>query len=665
MPTIIGPSSSSYYRPVDPVLVQLKRAWSDDWETRPDLLAESASTHVAAADLDAAVISRLYGPTKQPYETQIDAKMALNLENAWVRILLVSGRELVPIWTGRIFGEGCDARGNSLGPAGVQRWQCYGPRNLLRRINVHQSYWLVDDEEKLLNWLPPMNGFSPEGGLVGNRDAAENLYGGTAVWTHREYLEYVLERFVDESDTGGPTWTLGGQVDFLGELESALEFTPTITADELLSSLVPISAGVDWKIVCTADGFEVSIFSLSAESCTYGGKTLPRNPSQVVLYTNRSHDNPRTTVSITEDHNYGTIRVLGKRIVVCCSLFGANVEAAQRAGLQSTLLPRWSASLETEYKAGTGAAADLPADHDGARRDPRFAAVYSQFGAPDGWDFLRGHAAPDIYSGGDGLAAVRAGGDAQKIVRQTLPWLPLRRGVDYLQDPPVKLDPNLPDGELHAPLVALRDAAGHWVRAEDAGISVSVPRTDWGVWLHANPAHLLALDHFGAAAKTDWEPAWDYTRMFATIAILTDHRLGLEATRSDARPGDGIKTIECDAEFWYVAEKTVLGSYRQRTVSTDTDDQLRATTKDLITRNDSDRLLAVMAGAQARYWRPRARAEIQIINTLAWGDLTGQILKAVEQGGINRPIEGPITSVDWHWPASGAPYTVIKGGYAL
>ena len=81
-----------------------------------------------------------------------------------------------------------------------------------------------------------------------------------------------------------------------------------------------------------------------------------------------------------------------------------------------------------------------------------------------------------------------------------------------------------------------------------------------------------------------------------------------------------------------------------------------------VLRNDVDRLALVMAGAIARYYNTRARAEIEIVGLRPWGDLVGQIMTVIEEGGDTQEIKAPITAVDWI--AGDRPMTIVRTGFA-
>jgi len=373
----------------------------------------------------------------------------------------------------------------------------------------------------------------------------------------------------------------------------------------------------------------------------------------------------------TADFSFGEIRVVGQRLVVCCSLHGASALPNQYG---TTLVGKWDEGVADAYHAGTGDSESTAKEHDEARAADRFAAVYQHFGAPQFWDHNDGDAAPAIDDEGKLIPKPDETeeepeetpwiADRQLTVRSTLDWLPLKEGFDYSLDPAENNNPAGHEPEFLAPQAWIEretsdatdpdDPAHYYEPVAELGIDVSVPQNDWGVVLNSQPQHLLAATDWPlTAAATENSPERSYQQMCCTIAFYGDTRLQLVWQAEEHQPTDGVLVYEVpDAEYWVLAPHTIVGQ--------DTDGQL-LTSGDTprVLRDDGDRLGLVMAGLLARYYASRAKAEVTLHGWWPWTELLGQILEAVSEKGDMQEIAGPITSIRWNPKA-----TVINTGYS-
>lgn len=654
---LLNPGTQTWPKTATAPIVETKALWSDEWTVRPEIAVEQASACVAGQDLGSCVLRRPYGTIKWPWETEFEAVEPIDLMGHWVRVRLMGESGLVDAWLGRVGGDTREIYGGDAGPTGIQTFTAYEPAWLLQRIHIHSSWWretaMSETEAKELGWCPSMNDRDERRLLVGNRSAAKvdgtYVFGGTDTWTHRDALEYVVARFVDESTDGGPAWSIGGQVDLLEAITDAIPFEASQTAAELLRKIVPTTMGVDYDVRYTDDGFEVAVFALSATEYAFAGATLPANPDTVELAAESALDGDRIVVVRTQENRYNRIRVLGRRMVVCCSI---------RADASPvSLIPGWASDLETAYKAGTGSTADASDEHDEARRADSFRPVYRLFVVPTTWDFNGNSASPAFDSDG-ALITTSLRAESQRLVRKTLTWLPLREGWDYTGGEPVNRNATGIEADFLPPGAWLYDPTVSKHRAcEELGIGVSVVHETLGIFLQASPNHLLALNHWtGSPEPTDVEPAYDYSTLVATVAFEHDWRLCLEYEVPDAGPLGGTLTIVDDgAELWYLAPGTCLG--------VDTAGKLVYPPDGRVLRNDAERLGLLMAGAIARYGSDRARAELHILDLLPWTGLLSRVLTVVESGGDTHAIGAPITGVEWQF--GDRPRTVIRTGYAL
>lgn len=672
--TIIGPQAQEFPTRAVPVIVEIKRAWGDDWKLVPELEFVRANAATAGHDLDSLELVHRYGLLKHPWETEAGQRRPADLLDCWVRVRFAGDQGMQQAWIGRISGEGRNVFGCVDGPAGVQRFEAFGPLQLLRKIHVSKSYWSVGDGEQEIAWVPPLNErhgrtdqhgqatgtldkrLTALGARSGNRSndwslQDVHLYGGSELWTYWQYAEYLLRRFVDERDTGGPMWQLGGHCTVLGEFTDPIVWGATQTVDQMLRKLINPDLGVDFKIVSTESGFVVSVFSLSKEASAWADYKIPGNPDLVKIRSSRTTDAVQTTVAKTAAQRYGKIRMLGGRIVVCGSL---------KAHLSPpTLVYKWRPADETEYVRQTANPSADAETCDKARQAERFWAVFRRYAAPPDWDFGGGDFAPQWDGQGK---VIETPGGFQRKSRSTLPWLPLATGVDYSQQPAVDRNAAGATPELRAPqawLYYTSTGGGKWEPADGEGIGVSVLPDDLGVFLHASPNHLLAKDLWDAwtdKAPSQWEPTWHSRRLIVTLAWLSDQRIICEQAIEDAAPSDGVLEIDAsDCQCWYLAPYTML----------DVDgggQPIQSPGEGQVLRNDWPRLAARMSAAVARHYQERARAQIVVRGLWPWGKLLGQILTVIDEGGETQTIEAPITSIAW---TNGEhPTTTISTGFA-
>jgi len=693
--TIIGPVETPATPSVCPAVIHVRENWSDDWLFEPRLELVRARVAAAGQDLSSATFRHRYAPTiKQPWESSGGEETAWpSLAGWWVRVALAGDDGYQTAWLGRISSETRQLIGSQNGPAGDQIYTAYGPEQILRKRAVSRSWWIEQGRLVELGWVPPINGLFTEDRLFVTRSAVQ--VGGSFVhggpvwgdqWDYAEFIDYLLARFVDETATGGPRWTLGQGRDHITKdpdmrcHEDVVRFGTTQTVAEILGRLISPRRGIDYKVLATDDGFEIAVFALHSRRFQFAAATMEPNPHTVEIRASETADNLRTTVVRSADQRYGTIRILGRRIVAVDTLRAEKAmewfNAAAGENWEADLEPGWSVdgALETAYKAGTGDAENSSlAEHDDARRDPKYRTVYQTFTKT----LRRGIAAPQLDAeGGLVRPGVRPGW--QHHVWKTLPWTPLQTGFDYTVDPPVDHNPAGTEPALLPPAVWLyfrgfyyedpdtgqRVQFTRWVSAEEEGIGVSALQDRLGVQLSASPNHLLAKEHFvieGDVASAT-SPVFDYDEMEVTLAAETDQRLQIEAKIPGAKPSDGVLEIEApDAEMWVLKARTSLGP--------DPDDRtnlLLSPDHDVVLRNDAEKLWPLMAGAMSRYFDERARAEITIAGLKPWGGLVGNILTVIEQAGDRQTIEAPITSVDviaGRGPED-AGATVIRTGFA-
>ena len=703
--TIIGNNSPTLPLTFYPAIVE---TWQDlgdgtsNWVYDPELQLVSFGLHASA--ISTAEIERRYGNVKMTYESDFpdEARIARDLTDWWVRISIPDdGGTTVTQFVGQVENQSRVMTGNAALPAGTQNWIVSGGQRILQRITISQSVFAVDqstdhETQSKVGWVPAMNARDKRGLMVGNRcdspqpvppgspdEHARFAYGGKTVWTHLQYLQYIVDKFVQQNDnangdgTGNPVfprWTITGQTDVLDGMQTTIKFNEAATAEAIIKELIPPKYGVDFVVRPTDesepgegdDGFEINIFALAAASQAVAGVTMPANPNLVQVVKDNEITMTETHVVEADERRVDRVQVIGARIVVCGTLKNA---ASQAGPSPNLLVKRWSNDIENDYKiaAGTVSNPDNPITPDTIRGYEKYEDVFQHVGAPDDWQLQ------DITYQKPGTWSVSCNDDGtfttaafQQSMRETLGYIPLKEGFDYSVTPPVDNTGMSYDGaqsDTKPPLAWIYDdgsvsglAPGYvpWKH-------VRAPFQDWGLILGADPNHTFALNHWSSsdAETSDKQPLYDYLTAIITIAIESDHRLSLGYTMPDElSAGDGsvMTIIEEEAEAWVMLPYTILD------VNPDDGTPVESPSQLTVLRNDLSRLQLVMAGAVSRYINGRLRVALTFKGFNSWMNLVGQILTVVQQGDDVQQVGAPITSVEWMQTPT--PVTVVKTGYA-
>jgi hypothetical protein len=536
--TIIGGGAATIPLAVHTPVIFTRKNWGDNapentWEIRYDLQLVRAVATTAGQDLGSIELIYRYGHVREPDASGFADRMPVDLRGYWVRVCFIGEEGLHTVWVGKIFGEGRDPHGSSDNPSGVQHYTAYEPLQILRRVHLGKSYWWQDDQVQTIGWIPDMNVRDSRGTIVGNRSSVRvyngseteesnigsYLYGGTDTWTRVDYLEYLLHNFVDEADYDptGPAWTFSGQLDALEELTDSVPVAQGTSVAEVVRRLISTRIGLDYKIVPVAGsgdptdpaydpivGFDLQVFALQSQEYSFGGVTLPTNPNTVRIERANSIDIPRARIAQTDDHRYGSIRVSGAKIVVCCSLYAADQGEGGEA-IAKDLVPKWTAALESAYLAGTGNPNDLGSEHDMAREATQYAPVFQLYGAPTDWTAKSTKAAPVLDLSGTLLQT--SSGNWQGQVRRTLAHLPLLEGYDYRVVIPFSNNPTGHQPDFLAPMAWVydgREATEHkgWRALEQLNVNLSVLHNDWGIKIDPSPNQLFAKNHWEGQPQT-------------------------------------------------------------------------------------------------------------------------------------------------------------------
>jgi hypothetical protein len=643
-----------------------------DWTLDNDLSMVSCGCFASSTKVSTCEIDRKYGNTKYPMETAFSSRSARDMTGTWIRLSMIGNQGSQVQFVGIIADQSQELQGDGAQPGGDQRWVAYGGLYVLQKLELTKSMFQnADNSNSEVGWLAGMNRKDKRGLIVGNANSAGTFFGGTTVWTHLQFLNYLVTNYIQQKS--GPTWTVTGQSDVLGQMKTSVDFGEKMNAAEMLRQIIPVKYGVDFQIVPTTGGFAINIFALSGQALTFaasgGSVTMPSNPNTVKVERENQIDLVDCRIVESDFKRYDKIQVIGKRIVVCGTLRGARVASNTPVATPgdpsgATLVPKWPDALETDYISAGGDVTANPDDGpeiwDKIRQREKYREVYQHFGAPKTWDLDDGDWAVSCNDDGSQTTDVY-----QTTVRETLNWIPLQEGFDYSTNPPT--DNSLDDQEQEAvkpPLAWIYDespdlATPRFVQCELVGMSVHHPYQDWGVMIHNDPNHRIALNAWTTEqlATTDLiDQDFDFDTLVATIAIESDHRISLTySLPANLAAGDGsvMPIYDDEAELWILLGQTIL--------DVDTTGNLIASGAQQTTRDDTSRLALVMAGAVGRYTNQRVRVELQFKGYQPWSQILGYILTVVQQGDTVTTVGSPITSIEF---TSSPPSTVIKTGYA-
>jgi hypothetical protein len=668
--TVIGGSSQATPTAFRAPVVERKAKWADSWQVDREITVQRLALYASSTQVSSATITRRYGHLKQPYETTLTNKAVLDINGHWIRISIFNGAgtALTVLFVGQVDDQARLMQGQDGAPSGSQTWVVSNPLCTLRKTAISQAYFLEGSSLRKVGWVPPMNSRDKRGLVAGNRSAGAMglgstfCYGGLNLWTHKQYVEYLLANFVEQP--GGPRFTLAGQADVLAGLQTTIHWGTAPTAARMLSELIPPRYGVDWYLAPTPAGFEVRVFALGTANIAFGNTVMPKNPNTVQVRKNNQKEMIEVHIVESVERKCDKIEVVGKRIVVCGTL---NSEV---------LVPKWTAAEEALYLAPDGGTTTDPLTLDEMRKSEALMRVWCAYGAPDNWNHASGAWCVSCKDDGSFTSGAAAAGpntpQYQTTIRDTLSWIPLKVGYDYAQagaatDPLRNLDGSSELRPLTAWIGLVTDVTGKHVSGRrylchEMGMSVHKPHMDWGVYVCAHPAHALALNVW---TDPNWATSvyagnrYSYSDLVVTLAMESDHRLRLQYSLPPSlAAGDGsVMTIEeSDAEGWVVLPATTVdltpsGTYTKTTSA-----------GYLVMRDDRPRLALAMAGLLARYINDRVRASITLRGWAPWGELLGSILDVVEQGDDLATVGAPITSLEWVLTPS--PITVLKTGYA-
>ena len=701
---IIGSNPSTGPIPFVAPLIETQANWGDGWQATANYQFVELKVNASSMEPSSFTFNYFYGNTvKQVGDTGYHQYGPLDLSGTWVRVSFIGSDGTPSVqFVGIVDSQGRELMGSDSNPSGKQTWVAVDPLRTLQKMMISTAVFYDSDADtySTVGWVPSMNKRDQRGMIVGNVSDADDdgdyYYGGTspagsgaAKWTRTQYANYLITNFIQQTDSDdnpiGPVWTLAGQTAVTDGMSDTIDFPQADSAAAMLKRIIDPKYGIDWNVQYVpadrngdGEGFQINIFAMTNQVATFGSATMPTNPNTVSINRTTQIDLTKSYLVQSDAKKVDLVKVLGKRIVVCGTLYGAAAVGGSADNDNPTLVSKWSNALESDYiTAGGTATAANPDAADAARKREKYRDVYQHLGAPADWDLDGG-----IWSISTAYDGTLRTDDYQTLVRSTLHWIPLRQGFDYTANPPTDNTDGAVEPETSAPLAWMYDAqsiilaAPGYVQCEHNGIGVGVMHNDWGVFLHAAPNHKLAFNAWTQAQQqttaADEAFEFDYNQAIATIAIESDHRLAIAyETPSVLAAGDGsVMVIEDhESELWCVLPGTVIDcdpTGNLLTIAPNNDDDgfslNNNSDKPVILRNDVDRLSLIMAGVISRYINERARAVVTFKTFQPWAPMVGYILDVYQQGDDVKQIGSVITSITWRISQEG-PEMVLTAGY--
>ena len=615
---------------LDPIIVQTKSQWDEDWTTNPHV--EPISANIAAETIGQFRFRVRYGVVKYPAEpnSQLNLKDHTQINRQWIRCMTTSGDVL---FLGRVELDTRQLQGPD---SGVQTFTAYDGLHILRKIEMTQSVVKQPLGVKVHDCLLPFNQHPTSRKQATTPNRSEFKFNGSYIfenggdnWRIDDAIEYLLTNFVNSP--GQPHWTFSGTIDH--EVEP-MEFGTKTTAFEILRRLVDKNYGYSFVVLPSDAGYEIRLFPMAVEEVSFGTVTVPANSNQFTI--NDSSD-PHIQVTIEESqaHNVGTIVAQGSKMVICRSF----------ELLKGQLNQDWDPSLIPEYTAA----------HDFSRPDERFSPLWCRFTVnmltvnnvwtPDNNPTLTAEGTLDFDTVGP-----------LPIFASGMESLPLMTGNDYET---VFIPEDEVQGRFWSPKMFLFQ--DEIIDFEDIEVEAElmVLEDELGMQIRTRTPHLFASHQYPNADSIHSEvsPWYRTNTVVITIAFESPQRLKRVHKIPDAAAQDGVMTIEVpDAEFWWLAKDTHLRTW----ADPEGGKQFSKVTvpNGSILRDDGPKLDRVMAGAIARYTTARGKANGTARGIFTWHTNLGWVLFTDDPD-----VQSVLTSVSWSFENGFR--TTFSSGFAI
>lgn len=649
-------SLSETVLPIVRRFVQIKKAWSDDWEYVPYLWPTRCS-HVCGPAMDRADFSYQFGNIQRETATSFSVYTPLDLRGYFIRIqiLRVGDSEPQDFWTGVVVDEEAqiDAADTLTGD---QTIRALGLAYLLDRQPIRGSYCLAESNQasnvtgstdtvkigKTLTFnMPRRHGFAPVADrsaqkasqFLGNRSTLRGNAGyflhsrQGERWNNRDVCEYLLHY---HGPTDGPLFVLAGADTSLSQVETISDLEGQ-TVWGALNQLIDRRLGYGFYVRVVSDSVAfIQIDTVTDTRLTFGTRTLQSNANQVTFsvptdypYTHLLDPVPFRTVATNE---YDKIEVWGELVKVC---FTADVQADDTTSMAAG----WTLATESAYLNGAGG--DDYEANDDVRSESQYENVYRRLVMPPDWKFVdHNDVNVAIKCDDNGWPDPITTAGHVNVDKRFLSHLPFLEGYDYSTFPPTDNNPTGTIPEYRKLMVIVNDRAlgftpfmhtktDKWHILDRVSQTIHDGMRDiharplddtLGVMLAAHPNHYMAGLSFDGAKASWTRPEFYFYDTKATVFMESDERFKIVIDNPSAQEGSSgdtvfktgrTKIIPVDgAELWYAVEGTIFDVQDGEPVPIDN--------SSIIMRHDIDRLQAYAAFAKAWYGKPRQAVELTV-----------------------------------------------------
>lgn len=633
----------------------VKLNFADDWTWIPFVKVIQAEC-VASPSVGSAQMRYRFGAISRAELLTYYYYLPYFVKGTLCQIVIYSPWEAAKLWFGRIEVESVEPYGSTSFPSGIQTWTAYSIEHDLDRRQMVFSK--TED-----GWIDRAMTFNERRGrgqsLAGNKANASNVFGADgATWTNLDIVNYIGDNWINfDPHTGlaNPIpWALAGETQALAATVEVHNFDG-MTPLQALNKLIDHRLGVGWRTFTDGvTGVWLYVYSTLPMPMMYGSAVIPPNMNQGMMVL--AGDNtltPEITFNALTD--YDVIVARGGHIASMFSL----------SYVDTTLVEGWNTTTdETAYGEGSAAVGADAQQHDSERNTDKYRHVYTRHRVVADWDYRAGDGEGGtkylISPSNDYLGAPNTAVAAQNY----------RIGQEFLGRLLIEAEGgNADEPEYRRPfaVVNIDTTAGDpiWAyvdKLESVGkaeASVAMGDNELSVLVQGKPVpHVAALGHYDllspAAADSGTSPSWDYRTLIATVAMKTDKRLFVSGTVPNRiiREIPRMKLIEDpNAVAWYIAPGTI----------TDVTDGALVKHAGGVLRDDSNRLVVMVARAMAWYGVPRATVGVQVGTiTLAWP--VGSMVAGIFGPEGYTDVFTVVSRQVWTFDDDG-PKTTIETGY--